>query len=121
MPKDKKWEFPSYRFAANSTEKPVAKEVQEDAKPEPYQAERSVERATDVDPDKMKEFMLSQARRVAATAEKIDNQRRNDYEFREEVINFFSYLMDSVERVTGGSFPSKQQIISEMKSRYLKK
>jgi hypothetical protein len=69
----------------------------------------------------LKEFVTRAANRAENAAKAVEQRHRDGEKFKEEVINFFSYLMNSIESVTGGNFPSKQQIISEMKSRYLKK
>lgn len=45
---------------------------------------------------------------------------KDEKEFRMEMINFLRYLMDSIEKVTGGRFPTKDNIISKLKETYVK-
>lgn len=117
-PKSKKWNFPGYRF---TTKVPLAEDVEKGAEVRVAREDGEAPQVLECDMKDLREFSLRCAERAEKAAQAVEYRYRKEEQFRAEVINFFSYLMDSVESVTGGQFPSKPQVISEMRNRYLKK
>lgn len=62
---------------------------------------------------------------VSKFKQELETVKRNsagtiDNAFKLEVISFFGFLMDAIEKVSGGKFPTKARVIEEMKSRFVK-
>lgn len=116
-----KWDFPSFKFGT-----PPAK-VDQKEQVAPAQQQKP-QAAVSVLPKMSESVDLKTIRMDINRLERLVNEKsgtslynqNDDQSFRKEMINFLRYLMDSIEKVTGGRFPTKEKICDELRSRYLK-
>lgn len=113
------WDFPSYKFG-KAPEGPVPdkKERVEAIKADPKSLP-----AREVKYDKFDaNRIMTEVANLRRDIENMKHAQKEtiDENFKKEVIGFFNFLMESIERVSGGKFPSRAQIIDEMKKRFLR-
>ncbi len=110
------WEFPSHKFG--KTQQPAQKPENEELKADPVSLPAREVKYDSYDVNKVMKELALLRKEVGDYKNAIS--KSNDMSFKTEVIEFFSFIMDSIEKVSGGKFPSKEKIISEFRGRYIK-